>query len=805
MKSRAFLSSRACAERLPVKRTALASLIGLAFAAPQAWAQAANTENDPRFGAQTITVTATKRSQTIQEVSASVTAIDEKSMEIAGIVDPTRLGLVVPGLRVGYSGDEARFAIRGARTNNVGVTAQQVVGVFNDGAYAATTGQTLASYLDVQRIEVLRGPQGTLYGRNTFAGAINVISNQPEFGDTYGNVNAVLGDYRRVRAQSVLNLPLSNTLAVRVALMGDRHDGYIRNSYLEGTSDDLRNENVQVGRVTLRWKPTKDFDASLRITSYDRDTNSDAIWGYTQIGCYRNNGDPSTATKLSATAVYIKGHCWRPGPDSAGSTGTSGASTKDDVGPWDIGRDGPSRGLAKGTSVNLQAQYSMGFGTLSVQGAHDRYKSLQYFDPDYSNGYHYGQYGQSSLTNFFAGYDNDQTSQSLEVRLASNGNTRLKWLLGAYQFQQRANWNYGYLDNGQYLRYDKKGDTFDSDSQAVFANASYNLTDQLRVLGGIRSNKDSQKLTGGANGGGGNKPLWRLGAEYDVAKDMMLYATASTGYRVGGVNGATLVAAGAPAVYGPETVTALELGFKSQFMKRTLTLNGSLYSNRYRNMHAQSFVTACIDPSKPATCIASEFTSNGGEIDAKGAELEFNWIPGKSFFLNGSLAFLDAKFGNYLVSQLAGLGNLGGRQDVTKTSGQIVAAGGVPSLQLRGWQPALSPKFTASMQTGYVMRLGDGSLLTPMAQVSYSDKYWSFDYNVPGSEQKAYAKTDLRLRWKNEKKGITVEGFVENVTNQAVLVRSVVFKPDEANVPTASIQANYGDPRTWGIKVGMEF
>jgi outer membrane receptor protein involved in Fe transport len=474
MKSRAFLSSRACAERLPVKRTALASLIGLAFAAPQAWSQAANTENDPRFGAQTITVTATKRSQTIQEVSASVTAIDEKSMEIAGIVDPTRLGLVVPGLRVGYSGDEARFAIRGARTNNVGVTAQQVVGVFNDGAYAATTGQTLASYLDVQRIEVLRGPQGTLYGRNTFAGAINIISNQPEFGDTYGNVNALLGDYRRVRAQSVLNLPLSNTLAVRVALMGDRHDGYIRNSYLEGTSDDLRNENVQVGRVTLRWKPTKDFDASLRITSYDRDTNSDAIWGYTQIGCYRNNGDLSTATKLSATAVYVKGHCWRPGPDSAGSTGTSGASTKDDVGPWDIGRDGPSRGLAKGTSVNLQAQYNMGFGTLSVQGAHDRYKSLQYFDPDYSNGYHYGQYGQSSLTNFFAGYDNDQTSQSLEVRLASNGNTRLKWLLGAYQFQQRANWNYGYLDNGQYLRYDKKGDTFDSDSQAVFANASYN-------------------------------------------------------------------------------------------------------------------------------------------------------------------------------------------------------------------------------------------------------------------------------------------------------------------------------------------
>lgn len=776
----------------------------IAVACTNAYSQSQTQEADNRFGAQSVSVTATKRLQSVQEVSVSVTALDENALEMTGVVDATRLGLIVPGLRVGTSGDEARFAIRGARTNNVGVQAQQVVGVFNDGAYVATTGQGLASYLDVQRVEVLRGPQGTLYGRNTFAGAINVISNQPDFGATYGSVNSLVGSYNRVRAQSVINIPFSNTLAMRVALMGDRYDGMIRNRWLDGPSDDLRNQNAQVARVTLRFRPSADWDTSLRVTRVNRDANGDAIWGYAQIGCYRNNLDKSTATGLSANATYVSGHCWRPGVDSKDSTGASGASTERDQGPWDVSRDGPSRSSARGTNINLQSNYNLGSATLAVLVSSDKNKSLQFFDPDYSNGFHYGQFGQSSLTNFFAGYDNDQSSRSIEVRLASNGNTALKWLFGAYNFKQQANWDYGYLDNGRYLRYSTTKDTYDSSSQALFANASYDLGAGWRVLGGLRSNSDKQKLIGGADGGGGSKPLWRLGLEKDIDKNLMLYTTASTGYRVGGVNGATLVKAGAPAVYGPETVTALEAGFKSRPTK-SLTINGAVYNNRYRNMHAQSFVTACIDPAKPATCIASEFTSNGGEINARGAELELNWTPGKQFFLNGSIAFLDAQFGNYLVSQMPGLGNLGGRQDVTRTSGQIVAAGGTPSLQLRGWTPALSPKFTASALTGYVFNLADGNTLTPLAQVSHSARYWSFDYNVPGSEQKAFTKADLRLRWKNGKSGLSVEGYVENLSNQAVLLRSVIFRPDEANVPTASIQANYGDPRTYGIKVGLDF
>lgn len=781
------------------------ALAALCITSPAFGQERPQAEGNDRFGGEII-VTATKRAENVQDVSASVTALNEQSLDMAGVVDPTRLGLVVPGLRSGYSGTEARFAIRGARTNNVGPQAQQVVGIFNDGAYVATVGQVMAAYLDVNRIEVLRGPQGTLYGRNTFAGAINIISNEPKFDEISGNAQLLYGDYNRIRGEATLNLPISDTFSIRLAAMGEQHDGYIKNRFLDGPRDDLRNEDVQVGRITAKWKPSDSFDATLRYTKYHRDINVDSLYGYTQIGCYENRGNPATSTGLSATAVFRLGHCFRPGPDSAASTDAAGVSKSVDITPYNVSRDGPSRALANGDDFNLQMNYDFGPVTFSFIGAYNKYKSVQYYDPDYSDGYHYGMFGQSSLTNFFAGYDNDQKSHSLELRLASNGNSRFKWLLGAYYFNQSSENDFGYLDKGRFTRYTTNlNDSFESRSKAVFANGSFEIVDGLRVLGGIRYNDDSQTLIGGANGGGGKKTLWRSGLEYDVNPDVMLYATASKGYRVGGVNGAGVVAAGAPPVFGAENVTAYEAGFKSQFLDRTLTLNGSFFYNRFRNMHAQSFVTSCINPTNPASCIASEFTSNGGEIDSKGVELEFNWLPGKNFFLNGSVAYLDAKFGNYLVSRLNGLGNYEGRQDVTRTSGQIVAAGGVPSLQLKGWRPALSPKFTMALQTGYVFDFDDDNSITPMAQLTYSSKYWSFDYNLPGSQQDAFAKLDLRLTWHNKSRGLKVEGFVENLTNKAVLVRSVIFAPDEANFPTASIQANYGDPRTWGIRVGVDF
>jgi outer membrane receptor protein involved in Fe transport len=166
-----------------------------------------------------VLVTAEKRSESVQDVSASITALSPEMMARSGIDDVTRLEHVVPGMRMGMSGNEARIAIRGTRSNNVGTEGEQTVGIFQDGVYVATSTQALGSYVDLERIEVLRGPQGTLYGRNTFGGAINVISKAPDFDATSGSVMTLIGDKNRRKMQGVLNLPLSDTFAVRLVGM----------------------------------------------------------------------------------------------------------------------------------------------------------------------------------------------------------------------------------------------------------------------------------------------------------------------------------------------------------------------------------------------------------------------------------------------------------------------------------------------------------------------------------------------------------------------------------------------------------
>jgi len=239
-----------------------------------------------------VLVTAEKRSESVQDVSASITALSPEMMARSGIDDVTRLEHVVPGMRMGMSGNEARIAIRGTRSNNVGTEGEQTVGIFQDGVYVATSTQALGSYVDLERIEVLRGPQGTLYGRNTFGGAINVISKAPDFDATSGSVMTLIGDKNRRKMQGVLNLPLSDTFAVRLVGMTDEHDGYITNSFAAGTDDDLDNQDTTYIRMTAAWQPTDEFQATLRYSESSKDTNSTAIWGYQQVGGYVDGDSP---------------------------------------------------------------------------------------------------------------------------------------------------------------------------------------------------------------------------------------------------------------------------------------------------------------------------------------------------------------------------------------------------------------------------------------------------------------------------------------------------------------------------------
>ena len=754
-----------------------------------------------------ITVTAERRTESVQDVSASVTALNGEMLARAGIDDPTRLSAIVPGFTFGSSGNEARPAIRGARTNNVGPTAEAVVGFFEDGIYAANSTSVLANYLDVKRVEVLRGPQGTLYGRNTFAGAVNVYTNEPDFDGLGGHAKAEIGDYNRTYFEGVVNMPLADNFAVRLALGSEKHDGYIKNNHIEGPQDDLRNQNSQVYRITAKWDVSDSTSALFRYTRGEKDVNSTAIWGYTQIGCYMNDLDATTSTGNSASSTFVLGNCFYPGGPNNGTTNpipapeaTPGAlAIVED--PYSVTRNSPSRSLLKTDSLSLTLDTALSFADLKVIAAFSGVEGQNVSDFDYTGGAHGGN---DALNQGFAGRDQEQDATTLEVQMSSNDDGNLFWVAGLYYYTSENNNGFGFTSNGQYLPYSTNRDDFVSDSSAIFGQATYSFSDTSRLILGARYNKDERELSSSSKFDD-SEVTWKAGFEYDLGDSSMGYATASTGYRVGGVNGSGQVAAGAPPTFDPETVTAMEVGYKTTLLDDTMLLNLALYHNQYRDMHAQSFVTACIDPNDLTTCIASEFTENGGEVDATGFEVEMQWVPTDNTFVNGTLSIQDSEFGEYNISQVPGLGNFENRQDVTRTTGELAGAGESPQLSLRGWEPALNAGVTASLQVGRTFELANGSTLTPMLLTEYSGKYWSFDVNVPGSEQDAYTRTDLRLVWENIDSGLELEFFVLNLEDEAVLTRSVVFTPSQAAVPTASIQANYADPRVWGFGLRYEF
>ena len=718
-----------------------------------------------------IVVTASKRSESIQDVSTSVTAFSEEDLQLGGIEDVSRLEHMVPGMRFGQSGHEVRLAVRGTRTNNVGTEAEQVVGIFEDGVYVPTTTQALGAYVDVQRIEVLRGPQGTLYGRNTFGGTINIITNEPSLEGLEYNVSGLYGAFDRYRVEGTLNLPLGDTLALRLAALSDTHDGYIENTNAPGTADDLNDKDMQFFRATLKWQPTDSFDASVRVASSTVDSNGSAIWGYQQIGGY-------------VGGVYRQGHQFAP----------ADASDNFDQGPWKVSRNLASLANIDSTSTTLSLNWDLNLATLKVIYNFTDFEGQQQYDSDYSD-------GGDPLNNGFTGWDSEQETWSTEVQLVSNTEGSLEWMLGYYYYEQTANWNWNALENGQWAEpyWDRQGD-YVSDSAGYFANATYSLTDEFRVIGGVRYAEDTKgqrdpldwnvwppvPRPGEGETGGWDKTLWKAGIEYDVNPDVMAYGVASTGYRAGGIN---FIAESVPLSYAPEEVTAFEAGIKTTLQDGRLVMNAAAFMNQYRDMHAQSFIFL-------GGGAVSEFTENGGELDAQGLEVEIKWLPAENWDVNGWVSFLDAEFGEYNVSRLAGLGNAGGRQDLDDPQR--------PLLSLEGWAPALSPEFSAGVQIGYDIVLGNGSVLTPFLQTTYTGKYYAHDVNVPGVDQTAHTKSDLRLIWTSANSRIQAQAFVLNVEDEAVLNRVVVFNPGGTQ-DLASLQAHWNNPRTWGVSVSYSF
>jgi iron complex outermembrane receptor protein len=784
-----------------------------------------------------IIVTAQKRAENIQDIGLSVTGLDSDMMAKAGINDVTRIGLVVPGVNFAFVGNDAKFNVRGANSNNTFGDNASIVGVFVDGVYKPRASQQTRQFFDVERVEFLRGPQGTLYGRNTFAGAMNLYTKAPDTEAMAGGVTLETGSFNKFRTEGFFNVPVSDTFALRIAAVKQTSDGYVNN--LAGR--DLGEDDKLGVRVSALWDISDMVSATIRYNHADEGGTSLGVFSYT--GKCRPV-DADGLTDLAGGNL----DCTHP------RRGAVGATPWDQLGPYDIEHDFVNETDLKEDSFTAEVNVDFTNMALKSITSYTDYTSLVGLDGDAS---------PIGFERFW--FEENAESFTQEFQLISDMDGPLSWTTGLYFSTDTVFFSFSdfrhTVDDGSGVgsvpALDSmglpiaipllqptplvSGDTslnghfadaneVESDYFGAYLQGEFAFTDRFRVIAGLRYNEEDKSTVGGSNFSaappvtvrpgfeGGSSPAviptrpetvfvynldvagiaassrkydnvsWRAGAEFDLNDSILLYGTASTGFLSGSVN------AGSNDTDEQES-EVFEIGMKGQFLEDTLQLNVALHSTKYTNLLAQ---LQTVDPNTGN--ILTE-TRNGGEIDAQGLEIEAVWLPTDQLRLSGNVAFLDSEYGDFGFGNLyqAYSGNLPviGGETVT-VNGRSTILGGV--IDLNGQPTPWSPDMTFNFSASYDFDLGGMGYLTPVIQT-----FWTDSYNVagnlpidPAGFQDSFSKTDLRLIWGSDDDRYSVEAFVENIEDEAVNARLNVGGNDFT-------QTSYLAPRNAGVRFRVSF
>jgi iron complex outermembrane receptor protein len=794
-------------EQQPIKQSTFKKVAGILLAGLFAVSPAgAQQDSQGSRAIEEIVVTAQKREENVQNIGLTITALDAEGMERFGIVDVSRLGFAVAGLTYATAGNDAKFNLRGANSTNTFGDNSSIVGAYVDGIYKPRASQQTRQFFDVERLEFLKGPQGTLYGRNTFAGALNLFTNKPNMDGVSGSITSSFESYTNFRTEGFVNLPVSDTNALRVAAFYENGAGYLENDTGPNAGAP---DNVGV-RLSWLMEPNDNWDFLLRY-SYNQEQGTTAgLFGYKNTCRQRT---PAGLTDAFGSVTDCQN------PSRGGAQEPQG-----DTGPYDISQDFVPDGDLYESLFSLHINWDAGPVTVtSITGYTDFQNEIAY---DFDSG---------PVRHDIGGFDDYVTSLSQEFIVASNNDSALQWTAGAYYSKdesQFAFWIYNatLADNstrpvdpasgltvldGTFL---VNGDTnfngqfadnnnIDTTTTAVFLSGEWSVTDSLRLTAGVRYNNEDKSSYGGgsnftANGpvtflwNTGDSPIvipttrltafaydpsapgavtqereydntsWQAGIEWDLNDDSMVYATASTGYLSGTLNN-----------NGTNTdeqeSLMYEIGYKSILMDGSLLFNLAYHDTEYTNLLAQ------LQTLDPVTGVVLTTTRNGGVINASGVELELQWIPTDEWSLGFTAAWLDATFGEF-----------------GQTSPYQYNRG-VPTVpeNMEGNTPGWSPDLMMNFFAEYTWDLGSSGALTPGLFFAYSDAYntsnlYSLD---PAHDQDSYTKTDLRLTWSSESGKYWVAAYVENIEDEAVLSRGNNGSQD-------NVQTGYLFPQNYGIK-----
>lgn len=767
-----------------------------------------------------IVVTAQRRAESLQRAAIAVDVVTAKELQGAGIVTASALNAVVPALTVQQGGGAlTTFFIRGVGNYTNNGYSDPAIAFNLDGVYLGRPTATTGAFFDLERIEVLKGPQGTLYGRNATGGAINVIPSKPRLGVNALSLSGSYGNYKAMDLEAAVNLAIGEHAAIRVAGKVVNRDGYNQ----DGTSD----ENGQAIRAQLLVKPS---DALTVRIAGDYSHQGGVGVGNSFVGSeHYTPGTPATATS-PANYTYTAAPA-NLGPYSGLLAPAARTYFSQAVIPGSFINPGPAVYPYLDNTywgVTGEATLETGIGTLVMLPAY-RQAKLDYM----FNGPSFQGARQRENDHQF----------TLEGRLQGKRIGAFDWLIGGYYFDETVNGNYA-INQYQVIAF--QNFTSKTTSYAGFGRLTAHVSDHLRLVGAARYTKDRKRFNGTADTlidlcgnaappqgpgclGGPSLPIvdtitqipgqpapftpvpfgtagnylldipvavqtpldksrvtYRLAAEYDLAPRSLLYASYETGFRSGGFS-----LAPGHFSFQPEYVEAWTIGSKNRFFNNRVQLNIEGFYWKYRDQQVSHF-------GLDATGSTNYFTENIGRSTLKGVDVEGEVLVTPTTRLSGNVQYLDSQVKAYTYQTPRGAAALPPVTGCTATPG-VSGGATVYNVDCAGRVGYNSPKWSINAGIKQTIALDTHKIVLSGEARYRSNAVIGFDYlaqensgqNTTFDASASFGAADDR--W-------TITGFVRNITDRAV--RNYAQYSDSTG---GVITSTYAPPRTYGVRGAVKF
>ncbi len=704
-----------------------------------------------------IVVTAQKRAESIQDAPLAVSVISGDLLA-RGITSVSDLDGLAPSVQIQTNTDAINVSIRGVTTNSVNLVADTAIAYGFNGTPILHSIALPPGLYDLERIEVLRGPQGTLYGRSATGGAVNFITKRPTH-ELEGSVSTSYGDFDLLDIAGVLNVPLGEKLALRAVGQRTRHDGYLSAGY--------NDQDDRSARLSVLFEPTTDVSIVLGADYGQRKGRGNRL---TSCPPGSENGGP-------ALGALIPNYCatfgWRPF----------------DGGPVD-----------EHSSLNHIDNEI--YGAYAETTVNFRRATLTYI-PSYRKVHQDNfTFSTSTFTSPLAGgdyvhvgsraFDGENDLQSHELRLSSPGSSALTWVAGLIYLEDKlqdfrnsvGNLPISGPANVPGIRaFSQERKHLQTKSSAAFGQATYSMTDSFRVTAGVRYTEDDKKSRGVTNviqssgavlpvpGDGdlsSNKVTWRVGLDYDLTVSSMLYGSVSTGYKAGGFNPGIQ-----PNLFAPETITAYEVGSKNELLDRRLRLNLTAFYYDYTNYQFQFFGNIQIPNPTGGTPITLQqsVTAPAEKVKTKGVELESAYRLWQDTSVDFNATYLDAEFSKFIYTG-------------TDYSGNTLP---------------FAPDLTITAGIEHTLRFQTAGNLKLRLQTQYNSRQNAFYYDAPGSIQPSYTRTDATIGYTPSSDRYRVSAWIRNIEDDAHITQYLTQSP--YNPASATV----APPRTYGLSVEVNF